>query len=124
MHVLETPSGAFTVVCHFSIPATLNSAGVGWRDAYARWHTATYGVAPITKLASGNGQGGTITNPESNDVAGGVVAEVRETFTPPSDWNSLNEAQKSAALDAFYADRKAGFDLMREDLLREFGRTR
>lgn len=124
MHFLESPGGAYSVTCHFPIPATNNRVNTPWRTAYVRHVTIETGLAPMTRLPSGDGTQGTITVTEATDVTNGLLAERARTFTPPTDWADRTPAQRNAMLDSWYAAEKAAFDAWRRDYLDEFGRTR
>ena len=95
MHVMATEGGRYSVVCHFAIPDTNNTAGVNWRVVALR-----HGGG-VTELPDGDGTLGTISAAEKAQITSGAVIEVRRLF------KSFGAAAQGATLDKLYASAKA-----------------
>lgn len=79
---------SFRIAYHIPIPATLNAAGISYRDSLKN-----SGLGGKTILADGNGQGGTISNTEKADIVNGLIYEVAENI-------DTNPGESSAVLIA------------------------
>jgi hypothetical protein len=78
----------FRIAYHVPIPSAVNEAGINYRDALKN-----SGLGAKTVLADGNGQEGTISVAEKNDILNGVVFEVVENI-------DTNPGESAAALIA------------------------
>lgn len=116
-HVLESrPDGYARVVFHITTPSGNNVAGIPWRDALKN-----SGLAGTTRLATGNGQNGTITTAEANDVANGVVYETEDWLPVPP---NVTGAEANAFLDEHHAAKAVEVVPLLQTQLRFFGYTR
>lgn len=119
VHVLSSASTNATLVYHFPVPNTNNSAGVNWRLVVSRSRsTVAAGVTtpPKSILPSGDGTGGTISNAEATQIANGEIAEVVMT--------EKSRPSTNAQLDEMYNKRLAQFQAEMLDKLSYFGYTR
>lgn len=119
VHVLSSASTSATLVYHFPVPNTNNSAGVNWRLVVSRSRsTVSAGVTtpPKSVLPSGDGTGGTISPAEATQIANGDVAEVVLV--------EKNRPSTNAQLDEMYNKRLAQFLAEMQDKFGYYGYTR
>ena len=122
VHALVFDGGSIHLVCHIPIPTVnggVNQAGVAWETAFVR----SGGVKP-TVMVVGDGTGGTISATERDAILAGQVIEREVHFAFPSNWESLNAAQKNQLVDDKYAQLKNDVQGEVQAALRYFGLAR
>lgn len=108
IHILRRESsGSYRLVCHFPVVDSNNGVPVAaggpitWREAIVNYLSGS----PASILPGGDGTKGTISAAETDEIASGAVVERAYLF--PLDSGGTTDAQRVAALQAFYAAKKA-----------------
>ncbi|MFQ5760197.1 MAG: hypothetical protein ACE5HM_04390, partial [Acidiferrobacterales bacterium] len=114
MHVLKRTGDEYTVVMHFPIPATNNSAAIPWASALVN-----SGLGGTTILPDGDGTGGTISAAEKTSVLAGTILEHSASYLIESDGQASLKVQ--GALRTFYAREQATIQAKLQRELKWFG---
>lgn len=113
--------GTVRLVCHIATPSISSQANPALTDAQAVLRSGQGGT---TILPDGDGNGGTISTAEKNEIIAGTKFERAVDWDLGNDFDQLTGPQQLAKLDDKYNQISADERTRLQRMLRWFGRVR